>query len=203
MSRWQLLGVLVAAALLAFLVTDREQIEAPTALPAELADEPDLYMEAATITQFNDDGSVRYRLAADEIRHFERNDTTRLKMPELTIHRAPKLPWWVSSKEGDIRYRDDTNQQSEEVVFLRDSVVLEQRDSPRQLRLTTQSLYVYPERRFAETSQAVMIDTSAGRTMAVGLAGDLDAGTLNLSSDAAQRVHTIVLPNQFKRASDP
>lgn len=202
MNRWQLIGVLIAAALLAFLVTDREQVETPKALPAELIDEPDLYMETATITQFNEDGSVRYRLAADEIRHFERNDTTRMKMPELTIHRAPELPWWVSAKQGYIRYRDNADKQSEEVVFLRESVVLEQRDSPRQLRLTTQSLYVYPERQFAETNQAVMIDTSAGRTTAVGLAGDLEAGLLKLSSDAAQRVHTIVLPNQFKRASD-
>ncbi|NJN50755.1 MAG: LPS export ABC transporter periplasmic protein LptC [Gammaproteobacteria bacterium] len=204
MTRWQLLGVLVAAGLLAFLLLDRSEIDTPQALPPELADEPDLYMEGATITQFNDDGSVRYRLASKEIRHFERDDTTRLREPVLTIHRAPEPPWWVSANHGYIRYREaaakDNTQKNEEVVFLRESVVLEQRLEARHIRLTTESLYVYPERQFAETDQAVMIDTNAGRTRAVGLAGDLNAGLLKLSSGGDQRVHTIVLPDQFKRA---
>jgi hypothetical protein len=45
-----------------------------------------------------------------------------------------------------------------------------------------------------------MIDTNAGRTRAIGLTADLDAGLLKLSSDRKERVHTIVLPGQFRRA---
>jgi lipopolysaccharide export system protein LptC len=201
MNRWQLLGILIVAALLALLVLETEETAPPPELPSALADEPDLYMETATITQYNDDGSVRYSLAADEIRHFERDETTRLFAPMLTIHREPRPPWSVSSHQGYIRYRAGTGQDREEVVYLRDAVVLEQNEPTHHLRLTTDALYVYPERRYAETDQAVMIDTNAGRTKAVGLAGDLDAGLLKLSSDGAQRVHTIVLPNQFKPAS--
>jgi len=46
-----------------------------------------------------------------------------------------------------------------------------------------------------------MIDTNAGRTMAVGLTADLAAGLLELSSNETQRVHTTVLPSQFRRDS--
>lgn len=46
-----------------------------------------------------------------------------------------------------------------------------------------------------------MIESNAGRTTAVGLTADLGAGLLTLSSSESQRVHTTVLPNQFRRAA--
>jgi lipopolysaccharide export system protein LptC len=67
------------------------------------------------------------------------------------------------------------------------------------VKLTTDALYVYPDRRYAETDRPVMIDTNSGRTTAVGLKGDLSRGLLQLFSAADAKVHTIVLPDQFKR----
>jgi hypothetical protein len=45
-----------------------------------------------------------------------------------------------------------------------------------------------------------MIATHAGSTTAAGLSGDLEAGRVKLSSRKNERVHTIVLPGQFKRS---
>ena len=56
-------------------------------------------------------------------------------------------------------------------------------------------------RQFAETDQPVIIDTNSGRSSAVGLSGDLNSSLLKLSSIASERVHTIVMPDQFKRAT--
>ena len=64
--------------------------------------------------------------------------------------------------------------------------------------MSSPQLYIYPDRQYAETDQAVMIDTNAGRTKAVGLAAYLDRSVLELSSNETQRVHSIVLPYQFK-----
>ena len=60
------------------------------------------------------------------------------------------------------------------------------------------SIVLYPDRQYAETDQDVMIDTAVGRTQAAGMKGELQRGLLNLYSKPEQRVHTIVLPNQFK-----
>jgi hypothetical protein len=43
-----------------------------------------------------------------------------------------------------------------------------------------------------------MITTHAGRTRAVGLQGNLDQGLLKLFSNDEQRVHTVILADQFK-----
>lgn len=202
MTRWRLIAVLIAAMLLASFVVRRDSAPASEELAADLTDAPDLYMQVATVTQFDDDGSVRYRLAADEIRHFEAEDTTRLQKPLLTVHRTEGGAWRAQSNQGEIHYRSVAPARQEEIVSLRDAVVLERAEAEGRLRLTTESLYVYPERRFAETDQAVMIETIAGRTSAAGLVGDLNTGVLKLSSDGSQRVHTIVLPRQFKRATN-
>ena len=201
MKRWPLFAVTFVAVLLVAVMALRERSEPGTELPPELAEQPDLYMQGSTITQFDADGSVRYRLMADQIRHFTRDDTTRLETPELTVHRPDEPPWSVRANHGYLRPRGLPGKAREEVVYLREDVVLEQRnDDKHRVKLTTEALYVYPERRFAETDRAVMIETDAGRTTAVGLAGNLGTGLLQLSSNDSQRVHTIVLPNQFKLA---
>ena len=171
----------------------------PESLPDELADEPDLYMEDALITQFQPNGSMKYQLHSTQIRHFERDNLTRLAAPVLTLHNPDRPPWKIDAAQGYIRRRADEHGAPEEVVFLRRDVGLEQRfEDGRRLRIESPSLYIYPDRQFAETEQAVMIDTEVGRTTAVGLRGDLQRGLLKLFSSTQQRVHTIVLPGQFK-----
>ena len=167
--------------------------------PPELTDEPDLYMEDATITQYQEDGSLKYQLVAAEIRHFEAAQITRLITPSLKMHSPGKPPWNVSASYGYIRQRALPSGSHEEVVFLRENVLLEQKyDDGQQVKLVSPSMYLYPDRQYAETDQDVMIDTDVGRTQAIGMKGDLQRGLLNLFSRSDQRVHTIVLPKQFK-----
>ena len=71
-------------------------------------------------------------------------------------------------------------------------------DDGRRYDLRTPNITIYPDREYAETDQNVMITTHAGRTKAVGLQGSLDKGLLKMFSSDEQRVHTIILPHQFK-----
>src|SRR5262245_4644308 len=191
--------VLAGCLLLVVLTTDRQSSAPPEPIEA-LADAPDLYMENAQITQYGRDGGVQYRLDSDTIRHFDVENLTRLESPVFELYRSGGLPWLARSTHGYIRYRSQTPPPQEEVVYLRENVRLEQRASDGDfVKLTTDALYVYPDRRFAETDRPVMIDTNSGRTTAVGLKGDLSRGLLKLFSAADTKVHTIVLPDQFKR----
>jgi lipopolysaccharide export system protein LptC len=142
---------------------------------------------------------LKYRLASPLIQHFEAEARTELVNPDLTLHSDPEPPWNISAVRGSIRNRKDQNGNLEEEVYLEEQVVMSQRyPDGRSFQLDTPELSLYPDRQYAETSRDVTINSHAGRTTAVGLNGDLDKGLLHLFSDEDQRVHTILLPDQFK-----
>ena len=191
--------VLVLIALLPVIVWLRSADR--TAKTAGVAsDAPDVTMDTATIDQFDATGALQYRLVATTIRHFDADDSTQLDAPTLELLDAPQPPWWVRAKTGTIGYRTNADDKREQVVTLRDDVVAEQREDDRYTRFTTSTIDVYPERKYAETDQAVKIDSSSGRTDAIGLTGDLGTDLLKLSPNAKHRVDTTILPNQFKNA---
>ncbi|MGE0625251.1 MAG: LPS export ABC transporter periplasmic protein LptC [Pseudomonadales bacterium] len=159
---------------------------------------PDLTISDAVITSFEQTGELRYRLRAPRIDQFETYDRAYLSRPDLSISRTPDPPWRVTAARGIVRNLS-TRGGSEEEVLLEDDVRMRQRfPDGRDYLLETQSITIFPERQYAETSRDVMITTHAGRTRAVGLEGDLDQGLLKLFSNETQRVHTVILPDQFK-----
>ena len=200
MSRWPWLLVVVGGLALFIALRDWNRVDGSPSDRLGPAGEPDLLMQKATITQFDDDGAVRYRLLSAEVRHYEDEGLTRLVAPTLTLNRAPQPPWFARANHGFVRDTDAPGENTAEVIILREDVHLEQRN-PNRVEITSPTLRIYPNRQFAETDQPVIIDTATGRSSAVGLSGDLNTGLLKLSSSDTERVHTIVLPAQFKRAT--
>ena len=200
MNRWPWLMVIAAGSLLWALLQDWDADAFQEEPPAALADEPDLYGEDAIITQYREDGSLEYVLNSVKVRYFEETERTQLTTPFLTIDRTPKAPWSASSLTGYVKPVDNFDDDAETIVELRDNVRLDQIDPEQRLTLTTEALDVYPERQYAETNRAVMIDTRVGRTKSAGMKADIERGTFNLFSDDQARVHTILLPSQFKRS---
>ena len=143
---------------------------------------------------------MKYRLRSEEIEHFEAERRTRLEQPSLVLHSEDQPPWHINSNVGYLRYTEPSDgTTAEEIVLLRDDVVMRQRRTDSGLlTIKSDSFDVYPERRHIETVDDVMIDSDVGRTVAHGLNGNLDAGLLALSSNEHQRVHTIVLPDQVQ-----
>jgi lipopolysaccharide export system protein LptC len=200
MNRWSWLLVIFGCLALLVSLGDWKHIDVSPGEQPAAAGEPDLYMEKATITQYDDDGAVRYRLLSSEVRHYEDERLTRLVAPTMTLFRAPQPPWFARSNQGFVHDTDPADEKTGEAVFLREDVHLEQKE-PNRIEITCPTLYVYPGRQFAETDQPVIIETASGRTSAVGMSGDLNTSLLKLSSSTSERVHTIVLPGQFKRAT--
>jgi lipopolysaccharide export system protein LptC len=199
MSRWPWLLVLVGSILLFLSIADRPSTKVPEPKTSTRAAEPDLFMEKATITQYADDGTITYRLLSDEVRHFELEDVTRLVSPTLTLNRAPQFSWSARAKHGLIKFNETSDGKREEVVELSGDVRLQRVELSSRMELTCPFLLIYPDRQFAETDQPVMIANNSGSTSAVGLSGDLNSGLFKLSSSSTQRIHTVVLPGQFKR----
>jgi len=168
-------------------------------LTANNENEPDVYGENVTFNQLHADGTLHYHLRAQAIRQFSSEELTRMTSPELKLLSPQEPPWDIASNLGYIRKRLAPNGQAEEVVFLREEVeMIQTRADQSVVTLSSESFYIYPDRQYAETDQDVMIDTAVGRTKAAGLKADLETGLLKLSSNSNQRVHTIVLPEQFK-----
>ena len=190
-------GVLLAVGLLllAFYLAPWRGAVPPGAPPPELAGEPDIYMESAVINQFQDDGTLQYRLAAQQVRTFDADQHTHLVSPDFSLYSASAPPWRVSAQRGDLHGLRDG---ADGVLVLSGEVVLHQTDPERGFTtVRTAELRVHPEPRYAETEQDVMIETEAGRTFAQGLKADLKRRVLNLQADADGPVHTIVLPEQI------
>lgn len=198
MNAWNWLLLLSGCVAIVFLLRDTDEAVIDASPSEVLSDEPDLYMEDAVITQYQDDGTLRYELASSRVRHYQDRDLTRLDTPDLQMHQTDHPPWSARADEGEIRYQATRGNVLEEVVYLHHNVYLEQTRGERFISLRSDDLTIYPQRQYAETDQAVMIDTNTGRTKAVGLAADLERSVLQLSSNETQRVHSIVLPFQFK-----
>lgn len=171
---------------------------AHNSLPGSDRSEPDLSGEGIRFTQYRTDGSTHYQLAATAIEQFNDEGIANLTQPDLNLTSLDGPPWQASAKRGYIREQQYKGNK-EEVVYLQDDVILIQ-THPKHGTMTMKSntLFVYPAREYAQTDQDVMIDSPVGRTKAAGLHVDLATGVLNLSSSPKQRVHTIVLPEQFK-----
>jgi lipopolysaccharide export system protein LptC len=193
---WILLVLLLGAGGIALVVLDRRSapLTGPPPIPAG---EPDFIMEGALISQFDVDGQLRYRLMAEEIRHFEADSLTRMLQPRLSLHDGAEPVWQVSARVGTL-HRPERGA-GEESVTLVDEVVVEQTlPGGERVSLRTHALLLYPDRQYAETDQDVTIDTHVGRTTATGLKGDLRLGTLSLDSTGDRPVHTILQPEHFK-----
>jgi len=159
---------------------------------------PDLTIDGAVITSFRSTGELRYRLLSPKIENFQPYDRTYLREPDLIISRDPDPPWRITANRGIVRNASNRDS-AEEEVLLEEDVEMEQHfPDGRSYVLVTPSITVYPDRQYAETNQDVMITTHAGRTRAVGLEGNLDLGLLKLFSNDEQRVHTVILVDQFK-----
>ena len=191
-----LAGSLVIGAAVFFQPTLPEEEALPELEPSTA---PDLLIEEAIIRQYRDTGALRYLLRSPLIEHFEADALTHLTEPDLMLHDEPAPPWQVTARRGVIRNAAQGALAGNEEVELHEDVqMLQVYEDGRRYDLRTPSITIYPDREYAETDQNVMITTHAGRTKAVGLQGSLNTGLLKMFSSDEQRVHTVILPHQFK-----
>lgn len=185
--------IVLSTLILAFALTiNRVMIESEEAPDIPPGNEPDLYMLNATINQFDGEGELQHRIAANRFTHFPLTDLTTMKFPALALGRTrDSKPWEITSSEGRILPSSDYR---EEIVELWNNVLAAKPGSGSDfVNIQTNSLTVYPERDYAETDEAVFIDNQSGRTTAAGMKAFLDTGKFMFYSTPTHRVTTIFL----------
>ena len=158
------------------------------------ANDPDLYMSNASLTQFDETGSIRHRIQASKFTHYPASDITTLIMPNITLYKHSGPPWNIKSNAGRILPEEEEKGRTLE---LWDSVLIERARSEMEfITIRTENLTVLPEQDYAETDQTVIIDDNTGRTTASGMKAYLTPGHFIFYSNEKQRVSTIILPKE-------
>ena len=171
--------------------------EDPPALPPELADEPDAFVEKGTITQYRDDGALNYRLRAESISHFDDAGRSTLQTPVVELHDANGPPWRVASRTGEVRPASGPAGEVEERLVLQGDVSLTRDGGGGAFtRIRTETLTVFPGRRQAVSEQTAMIETETVSVRVAGFEVDLASERVALFSSADERISIVVQPHQ-------
>ncbi|MCY3812611.1 MAG: LPS export ABC transporter periplasmic protein LptC [Gammaproteobacteria bacterium] len=194
-------GILIAVAVFAALalMVGPGDIRTPS-LPAELARQPDAYLEDGTISQFRADGALHYRMHVERATYFDQGRTAEVTAPVVEFFTPSAAPWRIEAASGEVRNVTAPGGATEERADLAGDVVLSQHAAEgTRLALHTQALTLYPAREIVRGDQPVMIERGVGsRTVAAGFEADLATSRIQLFSDADRRVHIVLQPTEFQ-----
>jgi lipopolysaccharide export system protein LptC len=199
-----LLGFIIVLGFSLWLVV---QINESDLLTLQQSDDtlPDAYARQVVFTQMNEEGRLKSRFYADELKHYK-NGITTLEAPYgilydnvnntlnvggvLTVNEdthaksgGQKPPWTIKADHGELR--DNGN-----LLYLWGHVNIHQdKGKNNQATLfTTEALTYYPKTRIARTKEAVQITQSDGSTVtARGMNANLDTGEVDFLSQVRSR----------------
>jgi LPS export ABC transporter protein LptC len=152
--------------------------------------EPDLYMEDASISQMNKAGRRTSVISAKRFTHYPLTDVTTLQLPSIQLLDVGKQsPWSISSIEGRLL---GVSEYREEAVELWKTVTAEKITSEGATRLVTETLSVFPDQNLAESDSVVTILTRDTKTTAAGVRAFFDKDLFIFRSSDERRVETTI-----------
>ena len=152
--------------------------------------EPDLYMEDASISQMNKAGRRTSVISAKRFTHYPLTDVTTLQLPSIQLLDVGKQsPWSISSIEGRLL---GVSEYREEAVELWKTVTAEKITSEGATRLVTETLSVFPDQNLAESDSVVTILTRDPKTTAAGVRAFFDKDLFIFRSSDERRVETTI-----------
>lgn len=176
LTLWVPLLLLAALALLTLWL--KQSIQAPPAGPDQSKrGAADYIVEGFVATRFGADGKPLYVLAAKQMIHYPRDDTTQLTAPAFSQFDPKQPPIRISAQHGFVS-RDGDH------VYLTRNVVLIREAGPNleQITARTEALHLQPDNDLAETDQPISVDSKTLKFNAVGMRLDNKARVLKLRS---------------------
>ncbi|MAI42521.1 MAG: LPS export ABC transporter periplasmic protein LptC [Candidatus Azotimanducaceae bacterium] len=153
--------------------------------------DPDLYMLNAKIQRYSEYGVLDYELSADKFTHFPLTNLTTLATPSLILLSKGSTPWKINAEHGRLMPKSPFR---EEVVELWNDVsAVKQESNGQVIHITTDSLDVFPDKNYAETSERVYIINNRVTTTAAGLRADFELKKFVFLSTDSYRVNTIYI----------
>lgn len=169
-------AMLVAGLLVLMLLNELDHVRVKPDTDTSKA--PDIILNGANLSTYDENGDLEYRVMADRIEHRERDGKTLLEVPKLEL-RTSKETWRVSAGYGEV---DQENRS----LLLRDDVEARlQGDEPVVLK-TGQLLYHVREQRL-ELPGAVDISHPGGHTRAGALSAEISGGKLIMQQGVETR----------------
>jgi len=169
------LALLLLLALLTFWIDKSVQPQVPK-LDGSSRHDPDYVMSNFETTQTDVNGALRYKLAANEMKHFPDVDTTDLIKPRFTQFAKDK-PY--TKLEGDTGNVSSDGEQVE--VFGKVLVMREAFGDKGELTVETDYLKILPNEEYATTDRPVVIKQAPGTVIyATGLIYEKKQQTVTL-----------------------
>lgn len=130
----------------------------------------EVFIRDFSLTIMNDEGRPGYTLKARQLEHYNDDDFAIMDEPVLELLQN-RHHWTIAAKSGEIA---DDNQ----LIRLRDNVVIEQQDAPEPIRLETTQLDIDLRRQIATSSRPVSITQRGWQMKSQGLILDNISGQL-------------------------
>ncbi|MGH8121079.1 MAG: LPS export ABC transporter periplasmic protein LptC [Gammaproteobacteria bacterium] len=185
-ERWRFVIImLVLAAASAWLLHKITSGKTPTA--RKPLHQPDYYMENFTITNMEEDGTLKNQLEAEYMAHYPDDDTTELVKPRLAIPRADGQPVHIIADKGWVTTDN-------KVILLTGNVALWQNDDAgnKKIEITTSDVRILTDEEYAETDQPSVFTGKDTTVRAIGVRAYLKEGRLQLLNN----VHATILPEK-------
>ena len=136
---------------------------------------PDYYMTNATISQYDEMGSLSSKITAQRFTHIQEFGTTDMLQPRFNIYLADgDSAWFGKADEGLIL---DSGAQ---VTLTGNALVTNGPDINRPLSLTSQSLRLFPQQNYAESDQRASLTSKYSDLTGTGMRLTLDTQRLLL-----------------------
>jgi lipopolysaccharide export system protein LptC len=148
--------------------------------PPPLPGTPDFAAQNLVLTQFDELGRAKFKVLADELKHYPDNDAAEMLRPRAVSLR-PDQP------QVEVRADTGRSENSAEVVHLEGKVVITRAaaaDSPA-LRVDTEYLKVLPDRDQYSTARPVQVLRGDSRIDATGMELDNIARTVSFGPGRA------------------
>ncbi|MEN8179461.1 MAG: LPS export ABC transporter periplasmic protein LptC [Pseudomonadota bacterium] len=127
---------------------------------------PSSYAEQLTVTSYNTEGIPRYKLQTPRMLNYEDTDTTELEQPSMWRFSPNHAPWWIRGESALI------TQEGEKIVMPGPvSIDREGLGESPPYHIVTRDLNLMTDTAYAETDQAIRIDSRDHWITAIGMQG--------------------------------
>ena len=175
----RLFSLIIIAALIFWGSQTWENKKAITHLQSDDPHYIDVFIQDFTLTSMNEDGEPAYTLKARRLEHYNDNNYAIINEPVIQLKQGDHH-WEVSANIGEI---DDDNQ----VIILRDNVVLQQLGKPQPIRLKTNQLEIDTHQQIAKSMQTVSIIQQEFNLQSEGMILNNATGQLELLNNVTGR----------------
>lgn len=177
-SRTTILFPLVLAglmALLTFWIYQTVEEQGPK-IDGSNRHDPDYIMQNFVTTQTDDEGKLRYVLAATKMSHFPDDDSSVLEQPKFTQYTTDKPYTKIEGLSANV------SSDGEEIEMIDDVVVVRQASADKgEMRVLTDRLTIFPNQDLAKTDRPVVIKQAPKTVIhATGMIYDKNKKTLQL-----------------------